>query len=709
MISYHDLLNADFAPLRTATDSWIRVPNELLGAGGPRQEFGKVTAGLTDGSWQGHAADAAQPVMSAVCTEIDRAADEATNIAKLLADAYTRFTDSQHALKHLVGEVTSENSAFAVNDSGTVTPRPGGDPRLAASAQQSADGYNSSIRQILHDVTETDRTLRWALRDDTDGAKDQGFSDAEFSTVADAGAAHTKALRDARTAVDLAKTHPLSHDDARRLDALLAAHTGDPAFGAAFATGLGADGTLTFWTSNANTFGEHQIGRTTLASLQCDLGYTLAAATHEHTPAMAQWQQQMVAAATHPVGRGVSPLGCQVMSNLMRTGDYDKGFLAPYGHTVLKFDEAGKGISTLWGTDTGLNYLDGSSGDPLEGYMDALDHNPAYATTFLSEHGTLDHLAGRTWFDQQTSFGHALLAGTTGRPAGTPPDVAFPSHTPAEAALMNSATHCFAQDVSAPVAGGLAPSLGQMAGEYLPDYNRVIYGGVPSAGTSPDLGTRLFPSGGAPLDPSKIDATRFLYRLGESPDSFAAVSLAQTRYTSGALLYHAHHQSEIGIPYSQQITDIVTPGNAIQTIVNHGALDNKVSSAAARDTAYNQSLAAHGEWAKAGIGFGAGLTEGVPFVGGVIGTVIETGGGNAVDSYVNGHQQDTTGAAGYAGGTSLFANTSQYQNSVYQGAMSAGIVQQAQENGDTFTDRYNKAFRDSEDYGQSLLNDANCR
>ncbi len=664
MPGYQDLLHADLSLLHTAAADWKQVPKDLAGAGGVADSFeGNVAKGLSASDWSGQAADAARPVLARIREQLAAAGDEAHDVAMLLDDALRRFSAAQNTLRSVDQQVHDPGSSVTFDDDHRIVLR---DPQAAAQdpdAARYADAavaeLNRSVQQALRDATDADEALCWALSQGPNGS-DPGFDSDAYGSITTAERGREHSLRDAASAARLARADGKLNDaQVTELDHLLAEHHDDPVFGAEFATRVGPEGTLDFW-ARVNDPNVRRIDDpAALTQLQRDLSLTLASATRFPSPGMKRWESRMTDLGDEAIGdnRGSSPMGFQVMSSLMRVGTYDTSFLRTYGNALMTTD---KSMAT---TPSGgwqsvpdvshLNHLGGSQTDPVEGYMDALNHNPAAATGFFN---TGDHLSYctqvRHWSDQgsgYTALGHALTAGATGRPYGVALSTDFPRHTQAETHLMNSIVHEYAQNTG-DIPSGLARSLGRMSGEYMPDFQNAL-SDVPG----PTAG-RLFlgdPGRWAHFDP--VDATRFLYSLGQTPDGYAAVSLAQTRYSADAIAYHLRHPQAVQLPMTATVSEISRQGAAIQSIINTGRQDAAVQHARGGDSSFDKAMGYGLDWAKAGVGVASGsvaetLTED-PLVGGMVDKGVETAGGEAIDLLTSGLSPNSADSATYQSGT----------------------------------------------------------
>ncbi|WP_413806860.1 hypothetical protein [Streptomyces sp. OE57] len=181
--------------------------------------------------------------------------------------------------------------------------------------------------------------MAWALTQDGNGRK-EGFSADEYNSTKDAKAGSEQAAKDLKEVEKLVRSKKnLSPTEIARANTLLSRHEGDPYFSEKFATDLGTKETLEFWqhVTTGQQFGDERTKN--LEKLQKSLGYTLATASHSNSDAMKQWKKDVIKLGPQRVmdtdwEAGTSTpgsYGFQVMSSLLRYGEYDKDFLVDYG------------------------------------------------------------------------------------------------------------------------------------------------------------------------------------------------------------------------------------------------------------------------------------------------------------------------------------------------------------------------------------------
>ncbi|MGP3987357.1 hypothetical protein [Streptomyces sp. 3N207] len=256
-----------------------------------------------------------------------------------------------------------------------------------------------------------------------------------------------------------------------RLNTLLAQCRGDDIFAEKFATDMGPQRILTMWSgiTAPRTDAVTMDREARLGALQQNLGITLGNATRSDSPAMVQWERDMVALG-----------GFQEMSSLLRYGSYDDAFLIAYGNALVTYERTvtNDGRNTVGPTGSvrkgglpwdgqssfsrRLNFGPGSGQDagldPMTGFMMALSRTPEASTAFFASplqnnaewvlekrppfpqvggsHATAASPGGST--AKLNAIGDALVAAATGLGPGQQPVTVQP-HTPQQKDVVRNA------------------------------------------------------------------------------------------------------------------------------------------------------------------------------------------------------------------------------------------------------------------------------
>lgn len=639
-----DLRTARFGSLDTAVTKWSEMSTKLKSLADDVRTDLKGKADKAN--WAGVNASVTRDFIRKTSTEFQEMAGQAKSIHAILSDTASELKSYQKSVNDRISQET--NLHVRDNGDGTFTVTPRDD------APDSAEGEAESLKTYLEGV------LKKATTSDTSAADvlnsmmeltDMGFSDVNYSDRDSAA----KALADAKRAAELAGKNPedLSEEEFEELVELTGENNGDILFAERFATTLGPEKTLEFWAGINDPRLTHDLQdvRDKYGQLQENLGLTLARATQSDSPAMWDWEYKMTELGGQKVtvdGRPSNAYGFQVMSNLMRWGDFDDSFLDSYGNELIetekKLSNNGAMSDRAWfdpvmgvgnlnhtGTDTGR--------DPMIGFMKALSHSPDASTEFFNdpfvtkdedhhyedgdgdkrELSVFDYLfEERDWppehdkdMDESNeghnAMGEALEAATTGHPAGAPATPDLPPHNEDQANLMEKIVSSIGEDGNRLTDHSeMSDSMGRIAAEYMPDINR---------GLSDDtLGNTdlLFPLAGEQANMEHQDITRFLVAVGQDPDGYAAVELGQKNYTANLMDYHLNPD----LPEDQRHPG--TPKEIIETI-------SRRSGEIGGTLAVGRQEAVLGPAKLADEDFSHAMAQGKNIVSGIVGTGVGVG------------------------------------------------------------------------------------
>ncbi|MFG2887207.1 hypothetical protein ACGFYV_33805 [Streptomyces sp. NPDC048297] len=641
-ISYAQLRSVDLTSLSDAVDAWRRLPGHFDTIA---RSFGStVTKGLRDSDWKGEAADEVFDKFPMIEKQMKAAADEAKDICALFKSALDSFQAAKEELKKIEKyvhddkylEITTEGHVYCDTSK---APR-GQEAALQKGYLDSVHECNNRIEAALQDADDADTALHWALTRDANG-REQGFNTETATSISEAEKERTESIKQARAMAKLAHLgNGMSTAQLQHMNKVLVEYEGDPLFNEKFTTGLGAKGTLQFWTEMADPKkdpysqgphdpSEERLGQ--LKTLQGNLGRALASATHSDSAAMRTWERDIIDLGSSHIespNASPSPYGFQVMSNLMRQGNYDTDFLKAYGNELMKEDkrwsDAPFSPAQFWtrNNEADLNFgaKDDRGQDPVTGFMQALGHNPEASNEFFSNDKNFDYLTSdRDWpsdgvGDNDTgasagyrSLSHALESATTGHAYDVGPSPDMPPHTKAQAELMTKIVHGLSDpDDEFKLHSGMEESLGQMSSEYMPDIHRALSGGKAGGDTLSDL----YPAKGALADFSEQDITRFMYDLGQTPDGYKAINIGESLYTSDLMGYHLANPDIYGESTSDTIKEISTGNSEVQGILGLARQDSDIQKSAEGDAAFNKDMDKWKAWANtlANITIGAGVS-----------------------------------------------------------------------------------------------------
>ncbi|MGQ4466143.1 hypothetical protein ACN6LC_006071 [Streptomyces violaceoruber] len=700
------LRDAKFKLVDDALTDWSTLVGSL--AEMKKDAEDNLHQGANKADWAGVNAKVSKEFIGKTAGEFADAHTQAKTIYKILNDTVGELKDyHQQLLDALEGGRKKNLTVIGFEGGFTVTTNAPPEARSKMDQDNKADitALRDRIQGILNKATESDESAKTVLQAIADQSS-LGFSDANY-TDRDSAA---EAVKKAEELAALAKKNPddLTVKDFDKLNAGLRKYAGDELFAERFATALGPKGTLEFWTGISDPQrGNWDLGRERLEKfddLQRSLGMTLATATQSDSTAMGTWKHTMIDIGDKPLyGDRGGPMGFQVMSNLMRTGDYDDGFLRDYGTKLMETERRltgnGEHPNRMWqhmGVDPYLNRIGEDSGsDPLTGYLKGLSNSPDAATDFFNqqfvskddsdnpfERDTDDNgkkgkvslsnfqylfeerdwpqesnLKGDDLHTGQNNLALALEAATTGHPAGEMPTADTPAHNDGQAKLMQSAVSSIADDPSRLTKNSyMSDSMGQIAAEYMPDIHRALHPGTQDE-------DKLFPVAGSAAQLSETDTTRFLYSVGRNPEGYIAVNLGQHSYTTSLMQYHFQHpEMYLNDPnFSQDenlkktIEDVARVGGEIEGTIGAGRAYEGEIEGGKKDADYNAAIEKVGTWGGTAVGIGVGLGT-APLVGPggvVVGGVAGTAANEIIGAITEGAMKDSSGEVIYRNGQDL--------------------------------------------------------
>ncbi|MFI8238827.1 hypothetical protein ACIF83_16405 [Streptomyces sp. NPDC085866] len=665
------LRHGDFSKLGEAVTDWEQMTKKLADL--QKDAENNLKAQADKAKWKGVNATVSREFISKTAAEFADAHTQADSITKILSDTRGELIGYRTQLNDAIRRATEQNLTVVDTGCGTFTvagntrPDWASDPsgKTGVTDQKVVDAFCKEIEGILTKATQSDTSAAEALKLLVDQAK-YGFTDASYADRDEAA----KAVAAAKKLAEMAKKPAdMSLDDITAFNRTMAKYHDDPLFAEQFASRLGAKGTLRFWTEMTYTHaGARGSELDTMKDLQSNLSMTLATASFSDSDAMRDWKKDLLAETNTNFCADKSPnpigaLGSQVISSLMRQGQYDTEFLDDYREKLFKQDRGAGESNTddLWvkGYDaTDLVFGDGNGRDPLEGLFDGLSHNPEAAEHAFESKSDLDHMLGTTKFtDRGGSLGRALEAAVTGVANGDYTSSA-PPHSAAQVQIMANIMNAVAQPHGGAdlVSKGMGDSFGNMAASYMPEISRAL--GSSNA-------TVFLTNSGAPEGLEPADATRFLSAVSVDPEGRAGIIVGEGVYTSGLLDAHLSDPSLFDGPRDKVLADIGRNAGIIEGIVAHSVADEKVQAIVDGEKNYNDALHKKGDfvktWLGTGVGYGSvslfpetrlGSATGAA-VGGFAGGVI----GLAVDRLLEGQELDgARDGALYASAKDLYAS-----------------------------------------------------
>ncbi|WP_030544421.1 hypothetical protein [Streptomyces albus] len=690
MPAFEDVLGVKLANLSEAVTEWTTTIEKLTDLAERANDVMAVKADRAD--WRGENAGVTRPFITKTAKEFNDAVKEATLLRDTLRDAHTAFTRHKRALEKLVQEAPRQD--LHIDGRGFVRSTKGeplitsgtnrvGTPLLTEESpgeQAKVDAMVGRIKKVLSEAAEDDRRFSQTLAAVT-GKDPHNFT--SYSSLEDATEA--LAVQAAKEAAELGSKPNPTQEELIRFNSLLAAHKNNTAFGEALATELEAEKTLEMWANLADPYQRTPDPERAkiLEEVQNNLSVTLASATQSSSSEMQAWEKKVIALGDNRLGIDAAgnPYGFQVMSSLMRKGEFDKGFLREYGNALLELDKKhNERPGSLWtgyaNTETDLNYGEGEDRgrDPVTGFLEALGHNPQAATEFFKQPGGAGefvdrdseinkHLAyltqEREWTPDagagseadtihgRKALGHALEAATTGYAYDAPELtgesglVQVEERRSAEtAAVMEQVVHIYGSDNSlVHEQPEMADSLGRMGSAYIDDLNYTLSGiGDSSAGKDESD----FPAkykGRAEF--GRTNTIDFFSIMGQNETTHAYMTRAEVVYTLTSLeAFPATNDENYG-----HGRDVLHTHAEARGILDAARANQAASEHTQGSEEHNKSLGRSTEWTKFAIGtaVGAGIAclpvPGSGAAGAAIVPLVSETSGEAVKTFL-GQQAD---------------------------------------------------------------------
>ncbi|WP_405794173.1 hypothetical protein [Streptomyces sp. NBC_01506] len=682
-MDFEALHSASFKTLDDTVDGWTKMLRRLTDLKNDARDGLRGKANKAN--WAGFNATVSREFIGKTAEEFNDAYTQAESIRNIIRDTRGELKTQQRLLKEAIERGRANHMSVKPAGSGfTVTPNP--DPK-PANGQKDVNDLRDELQVILNTATEVDDTASTSLKALVD-LTDYGFSGQKYADRDSAA----KAIKEAENLARLAKKNPqdLTVKEFDALNAGLKKYSADELFAERFAEQLEAHGTLKFWEGINDPFGEIFNEREKqLGDLQKNLSLTLANATQADTPQMQRWKSEMTDLGSQPVNKNTNVPGFQVMSNLMRWGNYDDRFLSSYGSKLMEVEKTssdnGAYEARRWSRGAGdpiLNHSGTDLGsDPLVGFLKGLSNSPGAATEFFNDsfltadedHNFMTKEKGKEVRDSLSNFDYlfeerdwprdvnaegedstagrnnlalALEAATTGHPAGELPTVDTPPHNDGQAQLMNSLVSSIGEDPGRLLDHSyMSDSVGQITSEYLPDVNRAL--SVDPASDNPadenkgESGNvdKLFPIAGASADLNSEHVTALLVGLGQNPEGSAAVETGQAAYLGNLMDYHLNPNlpAEDRYPQTAQdtIQEISRRSGEISGSLAIGRQEAILGPAGTEAKDFEDSIAQQKNAWSGSIGTGIGV--GVSFIATPVGGAIAGGAASTVSSLVLEH------------------------------------------------------------------------
>ncbi|WP_406000549.1 hypothetical protein [Streptomyces sp. NBC_00829] len=701
MPTFDQVLHVRLGSLNEAVSDWGSTYDKLTTLQEKAENGLQAKADKAD--WQGENAGVTRPFVKKTAKEFSDAAKVADSIRNILKDAMAEFKAAKESLEKLVQEAPAKGMRIDTNGAVSYLIHPdrrSKDYDGPKPQEKDFDEMRAAIKAALDRANDADDVASRALRSVV-GTDENNFSGTEYTGLKQASKAQD--AEDAKAAAKLAeKGDDATPEEIDKLNKYFKDNRDDPYFAERFAVEVGAKGNLEYWADMGDPSDGSRLGidhKDKLAELQKNWSMTLATATHSTSPDMEQWKTDMIKSGSEPIqSRGTHPYGFQVMSNLMRVGDYDDKFLRTYGNALVvaedKITHGGShppGRAWFQTPANHLNWQGGDQGqDPMIGFMEGLGHNPKASTEFFNSDidltpendkdnkklNAFDYFSkDRDWPEElndkgnhtkepgYNALGHALESATTGHPYDAPTEGLKDVRTVENAEVMQKVVERYGDDPKyMHTQPGIDDSLGKMGAAYIDEFNRSMEQESLSStqetenspfGANTGNGKSRF---GDKFDTellfSRGDTIGFMGTVAQSETGHGQLSAAQTLYTTSVM-------DQVGPPPGSgpaKDLDLTDAKTALRIgAETHGILDD--SRMAQIDQDYQKDSEEHKkavgrttEWVKFGVGAAAAggvaaLTGGaggalVPLASETIGGAVVTYLGMEADDIAEKYEED---------------------------------------------------------------------
>lgn len=674
MLKFDQVLHARLGGLDQAVTGWSEAVTKLTktkekAENGLRPKADKA-------NWKGQNAGVTQEFVRKTAKEFGDALTEATSIRNILRDARSEFKAAKSALEKLVEEAPGRG--IRIDPDGTVSylihpdrrPKDYDGPKPT---EADFETMRASIKAAVDRANDADDVASRALR--TLVGKDKNdFSTTSYNSLKVASKAQD--AEDAHTAYEIYKKgDDATPQDIDKLNAIFKANRDDPYFAERFALEVGPKGSMDYWADMGDLSDGSRLSidhKDKVAELQKNWSLTLASATHSHSPEMEQWKTDLIKAGADPIQtRGTHPYGFQVMSNLMRVGDFDDKFLKDYGTGLLATERkithdgllpADRAWPQLGGATGRLNWQGGGIGqDPVIGFMESLGHNPKASTDFFNSDIDLtpdntkddkkldafDYLTkDRKWPDElndkgdlskepgYNALGHALESATTGHGYDANPEGLKDARTKETAEVMQKVVERYGSDPKVMhQQPGIDDSLGKMGAAYIDEFNRSLeqenetsMQEMPNSHFGARDNEKGQPRFGAEFESSLLfnrkDTVSFLGTVAQSETGHATLSAAQSIYTA-SVVDEVGPKPGSGPARDLDLTDAKTTlrvGAETHAIFDKARMDQIDQQYVIDSEEHKKAIGRTTDWVKFGVGMAAagGVAAMTGGVGGVL-------------------------------------------------------------------------------------------
>ncbi|OAR24417.1 hypothetical protein A8W25_18585 [Streptomyces sp. ERV7] len=581
MLTYELIMKTDFSQLTTTATKWDDMAGELKKL--EERYKTQVQNVSLDGTWTGQASLYSRPNFAATHTQYVAAQTEAKAVASLLRDAHAQFVDLKKRVESArddaikAGMKVSETGGASF-DYSKVSATEADSVRHDPGLRATEDSWSQHIAQAVTAMNDADQGVKIALEAvgaDTDVFDDTGNG---FNAKASGDVEYYEAVAAIPLAEKIKDGDKLSPEELAEAESLFRDNSHDKVFTQTVLQSLGPDGAVEFTRHVDDWALSDKSHKADYAALERDFATSLATATTvpgkvtDMPPGSAKynewlnspdgkfykgWMEGMEKTGVHDYGSNTRPLlGYQLLTTLMQKADgtYDDQYLNALGDQMIAAERGKKyNIFDTWGAD-----YKGVTPDPVDALLGVMSKNPDAATFFFdpadktgADH--LHYLAGhgggtRDWPqhmvsggvatatydlpDSHAGLGLALEAAATGHPPFDPNRDPWPvpTHTEAQARVMNGILGTLDQGTSTEVHKNMQAAVAKALAEYTPDTHQILGNAGGGYIRGMNDGFWVDDQGMAHLATSPDKLVHVMRGLSEDPAAYADLSKTELRY-----------------------------------------------------------------------------------------------------------------------------------------------------------------------------------
>ncbi|MFD4023979.1 hypothetical protein ACFWRV_10730 [Streptomyces sp. NPDC058576] len=429
-LSFEDLYQLPLGTLKSAVDDWKRMASQLTTLAADARDT--MRARSDKAVWSGVNADVSKPFIAKTAKEFDDLAKSAKAAAQVMGEGYSAFKKAQDNLKKIVDTEAPQRKVI-VSPTGTVRAREPIAESVDAAAKKDPE-YHRSVHQEQQNIGYIEDRIR-AVLDEADQA-DQDVAKTMRANLGDdphqanpPKYASTGDMHAARAVEIAAKGDGATDAELRQLGRIMHDHRDSPDFATGFYQRLGPERSVEFFADlTLHSEGDGKVRIAAVQALQKELGFTLATATDpDNKPHLSEkWQTDLRKVGSSLIdidpGRRANyqPYGYQVLSNILRYGEYDRRFLTPIAEHAAQLHAADP---NKWERNTPANepYIGlslnpsgqgGASGfNPMTGILEGLGNSPEASKDFFDGKMTPYSLDGqkmdKAYFEREVGGGYS--------------------------------------------------------------------------------------------------------------------------------------------------------------------------------------------------------------------------------------------------------------------------------------------------------------